>query len=76
MRKIYEAAFILIAAIGWWGFVYPEMCLTEDVYEQAYEEEDQSGLRIGDIRIKSRLVEYLYQEDKEQEQKRDKDYDK
>lgn len=87
MRKIYEAALILIGTLGWWGFVYPDMCLTEDVYEQEYEEEqlmnskqasaraemssadaaedaktEQSGWKIGNIRIKSRLVEYLYQE--------------
>ncbi|MDE7286015.1 MAG: hypothetical protein K2N55_04095 [Lachnospiraceae bacterium] len=93
MRRIYEAAMILIGTIGWWGFVYPDLCLTEEVYEQEYEEEelteaavawdlgqrnlaaeiflagtaedaeaDQSGMKIGSIRIKSRLVEYLYQE--------------
>ena len=87
MRKIYEAALILIGTLGWWGFVYPDMCLTEDVYEQEYEEEqlmnskqasaraemssadaaedaktEQLGWKIGNIRIKSRLVEYLYQE--------------
>lgn len=62
MRKIYETVLILIGIIGWWGFVYPDMCLTEDVYEQEYEETEQSGVKIGSIRIKSRLVEYLYQE--------------
>ncbi len=94
MKKIYEIALILIGTIGWWGFAYPDMCLTEDVYEQEYEEEqeksmdselvnlkraparaemssadaaedvktEQSGWKIGNIRIKSRLVEYLYQE--------------
>ncbi|MBD5548988.1 MAG: hypothetical protein HDQ97_16650 [Lachnospiraceae bacterium] len=94
MRKLYETALILIGTIGWWGFVYPDMCLTEDVYEQECEEDQteidaselmnpeqmpvrremssadaaedtglvQSGWKIGDIRIKSRIVEYLYQE--------------
>ena len=78
MKKIYEGALILIGTVGWWGFVYPDMCLTEDVYEQEYEEDEQlevsvtdaaadietvqSGIQIGSIRIKSRLVEYLYQE--------------
>lgn len=98
MRKIYETALILIGTIGWWGFVYPDMCLTEDMYEQGYEQDyekeqektgisdlkdskqtsldiemsfsdaaedeslEQSGWKIGDIRIKSRIVEYLYQE--------------
>ena len=78
MKKIYEVALILIGTVGWWGFVYPDMCLTEDVYEQEYEEDEQlevsvtdaaadietvqSGIQIGSIRIKSRLVEYLYQD--------------
>lgn len=34
MRKIYETAIILIGTLSWWGFVYPELCLTEDAYEQ------------------------------------------
>ena len=78
MKKILAVALILIGSVGWWGFVYPDMCLTEDVYEQEYEEDEQlevsvtdaaadietvqSGIQIGSIRIKSRLVEYLYQE--------------
>ena len=77
MKKIYEVALILIGTVGWWGFVYPDMCLTEDVYEQEYEEDEQlevsvteaaadietvqSGIQIGSIRIKSRLLEYVYQ---------------
>lgn len=39
MRKLYEAVVILMGTVGWWGFVYPDLCLTEDVYEQEYEEE-------------------------------------
>lgn len=71
MRKIYEAAVIVIGTLGWWGFVYPELCLTQDAYEQEAEEErieaDQSecfweeGLKIGDLRIKCRAAEYVYQ---------------
>ena len=37
MRKIYETAVILIGTLGWWGFVYPELCLTQDAYEQEAE---------------------------------------
>ena len=37
MKKLMETAVILLGTIGWWGFVYPELCLTQDVYEQAYE---------------------------------------
>lgn len=39
MRKIYETAVILIGTLGWWGFVYPELCLTQDAYEQEAETE-------------------------------------
>lgn len=94
MRKLYETVLILIGTIGWWGFVYPDLCITEEVYEQECEEEqeesavseqaypkeisagsemldaesaedagtEQSGWKIGNIRIKSRVAEYLYQE--------------
>lgn len=37
MRKIYETAVILIGTLSWWGFVYPELCLTEEAYEQEAE---------------------------------------
>lgn len=57
MKKIYEAAIILLSTLGWWGFVYPELCLTEDVYEEKTEAE----WVFGEIRIKSRIVEYVYQ---------------
>ncbi len=103
MKRICEAAILFIGTFGWWGFVYPELCLTEETYEQEYEgqEYEQQGedktetgktgeteLKMADtavkstdiavkkterpekaekskeisgtIRIKSRLVEYLY----------------
>lgn len=89
MRKLYETAVILIATLGWWGFVYPDMCLTQDVYEKEQEDQEEvhklekkpvkdgihgedeseedtdakdSGWKIGNIRIKSRILEYVYQE--------------
>lgn len=43
MRKIYEAAVLLVGTIAWWGFVYPDMCLTEDAYI-AHEEEWEQEL--------------------------------
>lgn len=57
MRKVYEAALILFGTLGWWGFVYPELCLTEDVYEERTEAEWE----LGEVRIKSRITEYVYQ---------------
>ena len=34
MKKLYETALILFGTLGWWGFVYPEFCLSGDRYEQ------------------------------------------
>ena len=53
MRKIYETAVLLIGTLGWWGFVYPELCLTQESYEQeaapweeeAAEPEEDGGSR-------------------------------
>ena len=107
MKKLYETALILFGTLGWWGFVYPEFCLSGDRYEQEAsageetEEQESSemeaqtdgkkvvcmeaegdvsepseageerqekgtescaetGLKVGDICIKSRIVEYVY----------------
>lgn len=51
MRKIYETAVILIGTLGWWGFVYPELCLTQDAYEQECET-DTRGQEDRDIQEK------------------------
>lgn len=69
MRRVIETAIFLIGTVGWWGFVYPELCLTQDTYEIA---EDADGVDFcdmedylnlnGKVCIKSRLIEYLYQE--------------
>lgn len=79
MRKIFEAAVIVIGTLGWWGFVYPELCLTEDAYEQEADVPESSvqkasekyeGFQLGEIRIKSRAIEYVYQvNDKELKEK-------
>ena len=102
MRRICEAAFLFVGTLGWWGFVYPELCPVEEVYEEeaceqgAYGEEvcgqesqeeeihrqkaggrrdakavfedrespwsfRESGWQLGEIRIKSRLAEYVCQ---------------
>lgn len=74
MRKIFETAIIVIGTLGWWGFVYPELCLTEDAYEQEADADKDNagyeGFRVGEIRIKSRAIEYVYQvNDKELKEK-------
>lgn len=96
MRRICEAALLFVGTLGWWGFVYPDLCPVEEVYEEeADEQEDEqeahegevhrqkaggrreakavfedreslwnfreSGWQLGEIRIKSRLAEYVCQ---------------
>lgn len=72
MRRILETAVILIGTLGWWGFVYPELCAMEEVYEDKegestepvypWEDENRDGfcIRRGNIRIKCRAIEYLF----------------
>lgn len=55
MRKIFETAVILMGTIGFWGFVYPELTMTEETYELVVESQNES------IHIKSWIMEYLYQ---------------
>lgn len=104
MKRIIETAVFFIGTLGWWGFVYPELCLTQDTYE-IVEDADEAGIceeaggsmeesgetaylkrtenyvtqqereipdqycdmedylnLKGKVCIKSRLIEYLYQE--------------
>lgn len=75
MRRVFESAVILIGTLGWWGFVYPELCLTWETCQE--QEVSESGIILedftqafpkafegnsGKICIKSRIIEYLYQE--------------
>mgnify|MGYP007098664228 CR=1 FL=1 len=48
MRKIYEAAVLFIGTLGWWGFVYPELCLDEQAYEEEVCE-DVDGQEFDDL---------------------------
>lgn len=47
MRKVLESAVILLGTMGWWGFVYPELCLLDVSYEYEeasdFEEADDMG---------------------------------
>lgn len=56
MRKIYETAVILIGTLGWWGFVYPELCLTQDAYEQESEAQtndwEEGDIKEQDVQAK------------------------
>ena len=76
MKRFYETAVILIGTLGWWGYVYPELSLTQQAYVQETEtnrlteadgvteilkELGSNGIEVGEIRIKSRIAEYVYQ---------------
>ncbi len=87
MKKIYKAALILIGTLGWWGFVYPDLCLTEDVYKKEAEADDnrgedvhtedllRDGVQLGELRIKSRAAEYVYQVKKKYESEKESEND-
>ena len=64
----------MLVALGWWGFIYPELCLTEDTFQilqeegTELEEEDISASQLyykllsakpEEIKIKSKLWETL-----------------
>ena len=34
MRKICEAVFLFVGTLGWWGFVYPDLCPGVEAYEE------------------------------------------
>ena len=78
MLRIYRDVRIHMAAAGlfafvWWGFLYPELCFTENTYEQVSivdgeaAEAEQTGYQgvLGasghQIIVKSRLWEWLEQ---------------
>ena len=123
MKRFYETAVILIGTLGWWGYVYPELSLTQQAYVQETEtnrlteadgqteanrqteseveetvrrkaeygmrwkdtgksnsSEDETttgileelgstGIDVGEIRIKSRIAEYVYQVKKDMVEK-------
>lgn len=71
MRRLFEAAVIIIGTLGWWGFVYPELCLTKEAYAESGIVAEQEVFCLKDgiveeqekIRIKSKLLEYILSED-------------
>ena len=49
MRRVFESAVILIGTLGWWGFVYPELCLTWETCQE--QEAPDDGISLEDYRI-------------------------
>lgn len=82
-KRIWETAVILIGTLGWWGFVYPELCVTEEIREMSEDEgtdclqDKEGGLLIcrGNIRIKSKAMEYLFSIKEKTDSKEDKSND-
>lgn len=60
MKRFLGTVILFGVTLGWWGFVYPELCLTP---EECYEEQtmDEEEIKPETIRIKSRLYEYICQ---------------
>lgn len=61
LKRWIETTILVIGTLGFWGFVYPELTLTEDTY---IEEEADVREGTGELRIKSRALEYILAEDK------------
>lgn len=68
MRRVLETAMLLMGTLGFWGFVYPEFCFTQETCEVAEQEEKNEEIDIDEffsgekeVRIKSRVFEYVYQ---------------
>lgn len=80
IRRVVETAAIVFGTLGWWGFVYPELCLLESSYEEEYVSDDEEvqsredgviitlpraghedGGEVREVRIKSKIAEYVYQ---------------
>ena len=111
MRRIYEAAIILVGTIGWWGFIYPELSMVTENYAQEAEAEAQetedkkqderaqmpgekqfrgeeasssvkigeelgsTGIVSGNLCIKSRIAEYLYQRKEKDKAEKESGYE-
>ncbi|MBP3604524.1 MAG: hypothetical protein J6J79_10300 [Lachnospiraceae bacterium] len=68
MKRFLGTMILFVGTLGWWGFVYPELCLVPESCEEAEAEEPKEA---EEIRIKSRLYEYVCQV----REKRMTDYD-
>ncbi|MGN0376607.1 MAG: hypothetical protein ACI4ED_03125 [Suilimivivens sp.] len=85
MRRAVETIVILIGTIGWWGFVYPELCVTSGACEVTQEDADSKEADVTaaypdvddflngkeKLRIKFKAVEYLYQVKEKADSKKD-----
>ena len=68
MKRFLGTMILFVGTLGWWGFVYPELCLVPEACDSTETEELKEP---EEIRIKSRLYEYVCQV----REKRMTDYD-
>ncbi len=63
MKRFLGTVMLFSMTLGWWGFVYPELCLTpeECVEEQTEDIQEHAEGQEETICIKSRLYEYICQ---------------
>ena len=86
MKKILEYGLLIAGMVSYFGFVYPELILSEDAYllveeegaeyQIPYEEAKQLFLweeagQEKPVRIKCRITEYVYQVKEKIENKKD-----
>lgn len=72
MKKVLETAMILMGTLGFWGFVYPELCLTQETSSIESEEDVENFLDgEGKIRIKCKALEYVYQVSEKEDTEKD-----
>ena len=44
MKRILETAVLIMGTLGFWGFVYPELCVTGDAIEADWEDDREVEL--------------------------------
>ena len=51
MKKYFETGLMVLCAAGFFGFIYPELCLTEDTVKIVESEtgDDKDSMRVSDI---------------------------
>lgn len=72
MKLKIETGLLICAMLGFWGMLYPDLCFTEDICSVVYQTEDGSeempeedlflaisSAAPGQIRVKSRLLEFI-----------------
>lgn len=73
MKRVLETAMILMGTLGFWGFVYPELCLTQETSSIESDEDVEDFLdEEGKIRIKCKALEYVYQVNEKEDAEKDR----